>query len=44
MTPLEMIGVMEDVPVPLEIELDRRLMTVAQIRALALYVHDHAKS
>ena len=34
MTPLEMIGVMEDVPVPVEIELDRRLMTVAQILAL----------
>ena len=34
MTPLETIGSMEDVPVPVEIELDRRLMTVAQILAL----------
>jgi flagellar motor switch protein FliN len=34
MTPLETIGPMDDVPVPVEIELDRRLMTVAQILAL----------
>jgi flagellar motor switch protein FliN len=34
MTPLETIGAMEDVPVTVEIELDRRAMTVAQILAL----------
>jgi flagellar motor switch protein FliN len=34
MTPLEIIGAMEDVPVPVEIELDRKPMTVAQILAL----------
>jgi flagellar motor switch/type III secretory pathway protein FliN len=34
MTPLEMIGAMDDVPVPIEIELDRKPMTIAQILAL----------
>ena len=34
MTPLEMIGAMGDVPVPVEIELDRKYMTVAEILAL----------
>ena len=35
MTPLETIGVMGDVEVPVEIELDRKQMTVAQILALS---------
>jgi len=34
MTPLEMIGAMGDVLVPVEIELDRKHMTVAEILAL----------
>jgi flagellar motor switch protein FliN/FliY len=34
MTPFETIGVMDDVPVPIEIELDRKPMTVAEILAL----------
>jgi flagellar motor switch protein FliN/FliY len=31
MTPLESIGAMGDVPLPVEIELDRKLMTVSDI-------------